>query len=32
VRLALSFWTNLFTITYFFGRPAALTEKLEPEP
>ena len=28
VRLALSFWTNLFTITYFFGRPAALTEKL----
>merc|ERR1740124_1342728 len=28
VRLALSFWTNLFTITYFFGRPAALTEKM----
>ena len=25
VRLALSFWTNLFTITYFFGRPATLT-------
>ena len=28
VRLALSFWTNLFTITYFFGRPAARTEKI----
>ena len=25
VRLALSFWTNLFTITYFFGRPVTLT-------
>ena len=32
VRLALSFWTNLFTITYFFGRPATLAPNPNPNP
>ena len=28
MRLVVQFWATLFTITFLYGRPAALTEKL----